>query len=165
MDISLSNDDILELIDGKANVLRYSELENYDDINDAMGDNNALLLLYQTTDKNYGHWTCIFRENNKLNFFDPLGIIPDDEIDWIPKNKRKVKYNNNRHLTKLLYNSGYDVVYNEIPLQKESDDINTCGRHCAVRLIFREVPQNNYIKFMENFEDPDLLVTYLTSFK
>ncbi len=163
MDKSLSDKEILNLIDGKANVLTYSELENYDNIDDALGPHNALILLYQTTGENYGHWTCVFKNGNEINFFDPMGIFPDDENKWIPKKNKKVKYDDYLHLTNLLYGSGYNVIYNEVPLQKDDNGINTCGRHCALRLIFRDIPHEKYIKFMKQFDDPDLLVTYLTS--
>lgn len=161
--ISLSDGEILDWIDGKANVLTYSNLENFDDIDDVLGPHNALILLYQTTDPSYGHWVCLFKNGDEINFFDPLGIFPDKEIDLIPKKMRKVFYDDDKHLTRLLYNYGGKIVYNEVPLQKNIDGVNTCGRHVACRLIFRDIPQDDYISFMKKFDDPDHLVTYLTS--
>jgi hypothetical protein len=164
---ALSESEILDLIDGKANVLTYSELENIKNLSDALGENDAFVLLYQTLNKNYGHWTCVFKVDEfTIEFFDPYGILIDDEMDFVPEYFKNTNYKKFRYLTKLLYDSGYTIIYNEYPLQAESTSdeiINTCGRWVSTRLALRDVPQQEFAKMFLKFEDPDLVVTYLTS--
>jgi hypothetical protein len=164
---ALSESEILDIIDGKANVLTYSELEDIDDLDDALGKYGAFVLLYQTLSKNYGHWTCVFKvDDDTVEFFDSYGILVDDELNFVPEHFKNMNYKKFRHLTKLLYDSGYKVIYNEYPLQAESSSdeiINTCGRFVATRLALRDIPQQEFAKIFLKFDDPDLLVTYLTS--
>lgn len=164
---ALSETDILNIIDGKANVLTYSELENIDNLDDALGEYGALVLLYQTLNKNYGHWTCVFKvDDNTVECFDSYGILVDDEMNFVPEHFRNINYKKFRHLTNLLYDSGYKVIYNEYPLQAEStsdDVINSCGRWVSCRIALRDMPQQEFAKFFLKFDDPDLFVTYLTS--
>lgn len=164
--IPLSESDILNLIDDKANVLTYRELEEYDNINDALGNHKALILLYETK-PNYGHWTCVFKVGkNKIQFFDSYGLFIDDEMNFVPNIFKETNYNDYRHLSKLLYNSGYKIYYNNYKLQSDSTDeqqINTCGRFVAVRLALRDLTEDQFANIFLRFDDPDLLVTYLTS--
>lgn len=161
MNYSLSNGDINKLLDGKCNIMSYDQLSKYDNIDSAMGKYGALILLYQTK-QNYGHWCCVFkRNNNTIEFFDPYGLFPDDELEFVPKNMRKVLNEDYPHLTWLLYNSGYKKIdYNSKQLQKFKGDVNTCGRHCAVRIMLRNLPIDEYIKFLG--KDPDKKVLELT---
>lgn len=167
---SLSDDEILDLINREANVLSYSQLEGFGNIDEALGPYKALILLYQTTSPQYGHWVCVFRDKRgKINFFDPLGIIPDDENKWIPRSKRVVHYDDDKHLTRLLFNNGESIVYNEVPVQKDKEGINTCGRHVALRLLYRDIPQKKYIRDLKEMAKKskvpiDHLVSVLTNF-
>lgn len=161
---AFSSSEILQIIDGKANLLTYSELEKYKTLDDALGKYGALVLLYQTKSKNYGHWVAVFKVNkNTVEFFDSYGIFPDDEIDFVPKNFRRVNYKKFRHLDQLLLDSHYKIIYNEYKLQSDELGTNTCGRWVAVRLLMRKVSQQKFAKFFLRFEDPDWLITYLTS--
>lgn len=161
MNYSLSNGDINKLLDGKCNIMSYDQLNNYNNIDSAMGKYGALVLLYQTK-QNYGHWCCVFKRNNDtIEFFDPYGLFPDDELEFVPNNMRNVLGEDYPHLTWLLYNSGYKKIdYNSKQLQKFKEDVNTCGRHCVVRIMMRNLSIDEYIKFLG--KDPDKKVLELT---
>jgi hypothetical protein len=162
MDIALSDKAIMRLINGKANLMTYSELQTYDDIDEALGKNNAMVLLYETS-KNFGHWVCVFKVNkNTIEHFDSYGMKPDDELKFIPEYFREVNYEKIPHLTYLLYNSGYNVIYNEFKLQKKKKGVNTCGRWVSVRLIYRVIPQKVFAKFFLEYTNPDKIVVDLT---
>lgn len=163
MEKALSDKDILRLINGKANLLTYQELQNYDNLDDALGKYGALVLLY-TTRRNFGHWIAVFKVNkNKIEVFDSYGLIPDDEIKFVDSYFRKMNYQKIPHLTYLLYHSGYNVIYNEYQLQSQKPGINTCGRWVATRLKYRNIPQKKFAKFFLNYKNPDKIVTHLTS--
>lgn len=167
---SLSGDDILKLIDYKANLMTYPELTKCDDINKCLGKHGALILLYETK-KNYGHWVCLIRHNKKhIEFFDSYNFFPDDELNFIPEKFRKISNQSYPHLTYLLLKSNANIEYNHARLQKFTIDpdehIATCGRHVATRINLRKIPLDEYIKIMKGNKecDPDTIVTFLTSF-
>lgn len=162
MDIALSDKDIMRLIKGKANLLTYTELQKYNNIDQVLGPYSALVLLYETS-KNFGHWVCVFKVNeNTIEHFDSYGLKPDDELKFIPEYFREVNYEEIPHLTYLLYNSGYNVIYNEFKLQKKKKGINTCGRWVATRLIYRMIPQKVFAKFFLEYNNPDEIIVQLT---
>lgn len=163
MDIALSDHDIMQLIDYKANLMTYAELQRYNSIEKAMGPHRALVLLYETKD-NFGHWTCVFfAEDNLIEHFDSYGLFPDDELKFIPEYYRVQNYEKIPHLTYLLYKSKNRVLYNEYKLQKKAKGINTCGRWVSARLINRHIPQQEFAKYFLSFDDPDQAVTDYTN--
>jgi len=160
---SFSEDELLKLVDYKANLLSYPELSKYNNIFEAMGKHKALILIYLSKE-NYGHWVCVFEhKNGSIEFFDPYSMKPDDEIKYIPSNFRKISGQNVPHLTALLYNTGRQIIYNEYKLQKLVNDNNTCGRWVGMRLILRHLSIKQFAKlFMNKKIGSDFLVTLLT---
>lgn len=159
---SLSDSEITDYLDGKCKILTYEQLCDYDNIFDAMGPYEALVLLYLTRER-YGHWCCCFTQDNSIVFFDSYSAIPDDELDYIPKKVRDRFCENYPHLTKLLYESERPIEYNEFVLQAKGNGISTCGRWTCVRLKYRDIPTSNFAKlFRGQTESPDWIVTALT---
>lgn len=164
---SLSNFDIFNLLEGKCNVMTYPELTQYDNIDDAMGLYDAVVLLYETQ-QNFGHWTLFFKyddnDNETIEFFDPYGLFPDDELEYVPMNFRKIEGEYYPYLTYLLYKSNYDIVYNNHRLQEKKNDINSCGRHVVTRLIFRDLDIDDYFKLIKKTGlSSDQFVLYITN--
>lgn len=55
------------------------------------------------------------------------------------------------------------MVYNKTKFQKVDDDIATCGRHCVIRLLFKDLPLPKYAKMIEKSGmSPDEFVTRKT---
>lgn len=162
---SLSNDDISKLLDKKVKILTYPELANYKSIDELLHPYDKVVILYLTSE-NYGHWTCLFKIDDKnIEFFDPYAFKPDDELKMIPVHFRKSNGQYKSHLSHLLYKCNYIVNYNDFRIQKFVRDVNTCGRHCIVRLLFNKLMIDDYIKILKKSKlSPDYIVTYLTSF-
>lgn len=161
---SLSSKDVLKLVDNKANLLIYHQLTKYNNIDDALGKYGALILLYETK-KNYGHWTLVFkRDKNTIEMFDSYGIFIDDELNFVPKNFKKEGKETYPYLTYLLYNSGYNIEYNDKQLQSKKIGTATCGRWTAVRLLLRYISIEKFIKLFTGNKcfNPDDLVTLIT---
>lgn len=166
--IDLSGSDILRMVDNKARVIAYHELEKYASIDDVLSVNGAVIILYQTTE-NYGHWVCLFKiDDSKLEFFDSLGLSVDAELLIAPEfnksmNKGKLVY----HLSKLIEQSNYTIVNNKTKLQKFAEDINTCGRFVVTRIIFRRYPISVYVHMMTKNQhyNADEWVSVLTILK
>ncbi len=163
---SFSARDILDMVDHKANLITYPQLLKYETIDEAMGKYGALVLLYETREY-YGHWCTIFKLNkNTLEFFDPYGIIIDDELKFINKKFRQESNQDFPYLTKLLYNSKYKITYNHHQFQKYGHNINTCGRWVSLRLIFRKLSLKQFIKLFDlKGINNDWLVTALTLYE
>ena len=140
---SLSGAEILKLLDNKCNLVQYSDLHSIKSIDDLLGVHKKCILLYHTS-QDYGHWCCIYENNNTIFFFDSYGIVPDDELKFLPIGLKKELNSNHRYLTELLYNSGKPVEYNQYKLQKRTGEITTCGKWCVNRLRFPDISVNEY---------------------
>ena len=57
------------------NVVFYEDLYNYNNI-DSLLKNNAVILMYRSSPF-FGHWTCLIRSGDKIEFFDSYGDLPD----------------------------------------------------------------------------------------
>lgn len=154
----LSGQDILGMIDGKANLLPNSKLVEYDNIDDVLGPHGACVLLYDRPDGQPGHWSCLVKTNaHTIVFFCPYGLKPDGALKFI---------GGKPYLSNLLAQSGYDVIYNNKRLQRFMKDVNVCGRWVAGFLILRHIPLPIFIKlFTKNkYYDADFFITALTMF-
>jgi hypothetical protein len=165
-EIELSDSDIRTALDDRLNLITYEDLEQYNSIDDVLGEHGACIILYQR-ERFEGHWTCLWRsnKNNVLWFYDPMGIEMDTEVKL---SKFQLRVHNGQevlHLTHLIEQSNYTVISNTFEHQKNARTINTCGRHCVTRLLFRELNPTQYNTFITNgFSgmDPDDSVSMLT---
>jgi hypothetical protein len=165
--IALSDANMFNLLDGKANIVLYPNLLNYKDIDELLGPYGMCVLLFMAT-KNYGHWVGIFKHNNHtVSFFNSYGGYPDDSLKYIPYHFAKVNNEDVPYLSILLDKSPYDLTYNEYKYQKRDSNIRTCGRHVAVRLFCRSMSDDEYHEYIKHFTEKfninaDEMVTLLT---
>jgi hypothetical protein len=145
----LSGFDILHHLKNKSNILRYEDLEDYDTIESALGKYKKLVLLYPVKNSESGHWCCLFQKGNVIYFFDSYGLIPDKEETFMT-NEYKAKFDPKlyRYLTKLLFESGKEIDYNQYKFQ--GPDTETCGYHVICRLIFSNMNANQYYKLFKS---------------
>lgn len=114
-------------------------------------DYDPFILLYQL---HYpvGHWTCIFLNDEGINYFDPTGTVPDEllktNFDHIAgRQKMGADYTYlNKLLLETMQETGLELIYNEKPLQM--DGTNTCGHHVFMRLMFKDLPNDDYNKVL-----------------
>lgn len=159
MDYSLSDKEIKKLLNNKVKIITHNKIKDYNNINNLLGKYNKCIILYRNA-LNYGHWTCLFRNNNGINFFDSYGNKPDKLLNFIPNNLNKILEQDHNNLIKLLYNSKENIFYNEYPLQEFKKKINTCGRWCVFRLICEDLNEHEFYKLFKNkgFK-PDEIIT------
>jgi hypothetical protein len=165
-EISLSDGDLRTLTDGKCRVMLYSDLMNFDNIDAVLNPHGAVILLYQTNDRLYGHFVCLFRDatqKNRLIFYDSYGRKMDEQLEYSIYNIRNMG-GLVPHLSDLIHKSNYSVTSNTKRMQKNNKDDNTCGRYAALRIIFRELSndQFNYMLASNKHYDADYAVTILT---
>ena len=177
-DILLSDKQVKKIIGGKSKLIAYPELAQYSSIDDLFGDCNKIILLYvneMNDNSMVGHWCLLTRvkRGNKtiVEFQDPYGYVPDKEMDFYDEHWKSQSGQDHNYLTRLLYNFSLDpnheVHYNELPMQKDDPNINTCGRHIGLRGHFYKIPLEQYQKIFKNLKnkgyDLDDIVTKLTN--
>lgn len=170
-DKALSNFDILNIIDKKANIVLYPDLYKYKTLDQVLEPYEAAFILFESKPR-YGHWTLIFKLNeNTVEFFNPYGGIntgfPDESLKYIPKDFALMSNQNIPYLSLLMLKSPYQLSYNEFRMQKHNPNIKTCGRHCCVRFICKYLDSYQYKNLItllcnEIKLNSDELVTLLT---
>jgi hypothetical protein len=163
-DIDLSGNDIMRITEGKTNMLSYDKLEEYNNIDEVLGPHGCVVILYQTKE-NTGHWVCLFkRDGNVLEFFDPYGLVLDQELPLSTYNLQRHNGVLTPHLTALIKQSSYKVSNNIHKLQEFKHDVNTCGRWVSLRVKWRSKSLSEFIKLLttnENYNG-DFWVSALT---
>lgn len=147
--IALSNHDILNLLSNKCNIILYPDLYKYNSINEILEPYDSCIILYEAKPK-YGHWCAINKiNNNDIEFFNPYGGLVDNSLNYIPNSFRKKTNQLYPYLTKLMYNSPYNLFYNEFKFQKKGYDIKTCGRHCVIRTLLKKLDIYEYKELLD----------------
>lgn len=161
---STSGQDIINFLGYPVNVISYPDIYKYQSLDQLMTPNNACIILYEWKN-GYGHWVCIFRNNDLVvQFFDPYSYIPDNEFQFIDTQFKNQHYPDTKYLSKLIYDSGYELDYNDHRLQNQKDHtISTCGLWIGVRLKYRGIPIDTFSKIFHEFPPftPDQLVTMI----
>jgi len=135
------------------------ELKKFTNINQILKKPiDYCIILFQDSE-NTGHWVCLLKYHNIIEFFDSYGQSPDEVYNYTPKNIRQSLGIENNHLTNLLKKSKFDIIYNTEKYQHDNKnymDINTCGRHCIYRilnLIGKGKTAPEYFKFMKQMKN------------
>jgi len=112
------------------------------------------LILYQLAD--VGHFCCVFKNKEGINFFDSLGIKMDNELYLA---NGKYKNHDFTYLTKLLYEANTKVIFNEYQLQNIKT--STCGHWCAIRMKYYDLFNDEFYKIFKNKKNRDQIVVKL----
>jgi hypothetical protein len=145
-------DDNIRTYFPKARICVYNKLNNIDSIHEFLPNNKSYFFMLIEDSPNRGHWVCMNKLNNVIEFFDSYGGAPDTQLKWMGKENNKMLGQGHHRLSELLKDSGCKVVYNPIHYQQENEDIKTCGRHCCLRIkkMLEGKNLDDYNKFMEN---------------
>lgn len=172
-DVALSDTEVLKLINGRANLILYPNLYKYQTIDEVLGKYGACIILYEAVPR-YGHWCCIFKVNDKLlEYFNPYGGfhegIPDESLKHIPMDFRLKTKQFYPYLSILMYESPYQLSYNEHQFQKHGSNIKTCGRWCALRIVFKNYSLGQFYDLIESLKQKfnissDQVATLLTMY-
>jgi len=135
-------DDDLRYYFSKARILKYNQLVQYSSIEALLPEERDFCFLLIEDSPNRGHWVALLRHHNQIEFFDSFGGKVDSQLSWSCPSVRRGLGQCKTHLSDLLNQSPFEVVYNPIPYQQDGQDINTCGRHCVLRIVSRFSPEN-----------------------
>jgi hypothetical protein len=160
----LSDTDIRTILGNDINMLSYPELENFNHIDQIFDRQGRCVLLFLTVDERTGHWLCLHKDKeDSIHYFDPYGRGVDKDKNWLSRSKLQELHQDKPSLMKLLRNSGKKVYFNTYDFQDDRDGINTCGRHCAVRLLFKDLDLEDYRNMIrESNLSPDAFVSKIT---
>lgn len=166
----MSDSDILSVVKGKCNVIKYRDLYKYQSVDELLYPYDACVILYETR-PNYGHWVALTKHNNLIEYFNSYGDLgkggrygmPDSELAFIDRQFVKDSGQDNMYLTKLLSadDCNYDLSYNEFPFQKMDNQSATCGKWAAIRILLKELPLADF-KDLFYGKYSDNLVAFLT---
>jgi hypothetical protein len=132
------------------NVIKYSELINYDSIYQLLPKERSYKIILIESEKNSGHWTAIMRYKDTIEYFDSYGVSPDGELKFINIIKKKILGQDHHYLTELLRNvSDKKVIYNKMKFQKLKNGSATCGRWIILRLLM----MRDFFYTLEDFQD------------
>ena len=80
---SMDDSDIRYYLGKDVPILKYSELSKYKMIEQLLPKHKSFfILLYPVTSEMSGHWTCMTRFNNTIEYFDSYGGLPDSPFKW-----------------------------------------------------------------------------------
>lgn len=162
MRIALSGEQLLAALHHNSYILPYNELKTINNIITLLTKYGSVILLYETSPR-VGHWICLILHSSTrtIEFFDSYGFKPDDESKFIPEEMWKMNYLS--ILLKRASDQGYNIEYNEVPLQNINDKtIATCGRWVVFRLLNKNIPLDLFQQRFKYYRDRDYIVTQLT---
>jgi len=154
-----SNTDIERWL-GDDCIIKYSDLAEYNTINDLLPNNKDFKIILIESSANSGHWVAVMRYNNIIEYFNSYGTKPEYDFKFIPTVIKHLLGQGGNLLTKLLKtkNKGQKIYYNKRKLQKIVDGVNTCGRHVVARCLAMKIgwELDDYInKVDEKVEETD----------
>jgi len=157
----LSGEDISKFFNGKVKIVIYSEINNYDTIDQLLHPYDRVVILFERK-KGVGHWCSLHRnKKGEIYFFDPYGIKPPNQLKYSTGMNR---YLNQRRNTLLDLFEDHLIKYNDVPLQKWKGNINTCGRFVIARLSCPELNSYEFADLIKSqTNDPDKFITKITN--
>lgn len=127
-------------------VMKYSDLGDYERLEDIFEPGIPGVLLLYETKLNTGHWCMLIKHKDRIEFFDSYAMLPDDQIKFTPKAFRSEGGMDIPVLSWLMLYSKYPIEYNHNQFQKWSDKIGTCGRWAGFRYKLMDVPLDDFIE-------------------
>lgn len=146
---ALSNDNIQSKVNCK--FILYQDMYRINNISELLP---KCLILYQLA--TIGHFCCVFINSEGINFFDPLGYFPDDELKLVSGGAPKHDFT---YLNKLLWNTDIPIIYNDYKFQ--SKNTSTCGHWCCIRMIYSKLTNDEFISCFKNIAEKDDLIVKL----
>lgn len=122
---------------GDGKVIKYSDLANYNNINDLLPNDKDFRIILIESSVNQGHWVAVMKYGDILEYFNSYGTKMEHDFKFIPTMVKHLLGQGGNLLTNLLKTKGKDqkVYYNKKRLQEINDNVNTCGRWVVCRIL------------------------------
>jgi hypothetical protein len=162
--IPTGDDVIRKHLGAGTRIITYPDLNHFKTLKQLLPKKDSKVVLLYLTEPNSGHWTCLHRNGDTVEFFCSYGSKIDDPLTWITQQKRQELNTDYPKLTELFDNDTlFKKTYNPIDYQSERDhSIATCGKHVICRLKHTDLDLPHYHLLMtelkkkyklKNFDD------------
>jgi len=159
----ISDADIEKYLDkeGIDNIIKYSDLKNYNNIDDLIPDEEGYKIILIENKLDSGHWVVLLKykidDKPTIEWFNSYGFKPSVDLNFISYYMNKLLGQGYDDLNNILNNSTdkYDIIYNKKRFQANVPNINTCGRWILNRIImFKHFKMDlyEYIDFIEQLQ-------------
>lgn len=159
----LTGTEIRDFVKDKYPLHMYQDLGRVNNLHDILGPQNACIILFPVQSATSGHYTAIiyYEEINTLHYFDSYGFDWNQELKY--SNQPITKQNLIGKLFANAQQQGMKVTFNQNRYQVLKDGVNTCGKHCIMRLKFKYLREDEYGRLMRHQKyTPDEIVTMAT---
>lgn len=146
---ALSNDDIQRILKPDTRIFTYPDFATFDTIDDAFDDLGRCIFLFLTESKTAGHWLCMMKRGDTIEYWDSYGEKPEAQRSWLSQDELEELGQGEPYLLNLLQQSGYKVYYNTHKYQKTSPIDNECGRWCCARLVCKDISNDEFLKLVK----------------
>jgi hypothetical protein len=134
-----------------ADIIKYSDLKNYNDITDLLPDEKSARIILIEDKYNSGHWVAIMRYGKTIEYFNSYGAKWDTDWKFVNRMARIILGENTNEMTRLMDKAkqdGWNTIWNEKAFQKVSNQVQTCGRWCVLRIEMMKMGYN-----LKEFQD------------
>lgn len=134
----MMSDSDIERYLGDDCIIKYSDLANYSNINELLPKDTDFKVILTEQQYNSGHWCCLLKYKNIIEWFDSYGMRPDGQFSYISTITKHLLGQGGNMLSKLLKDSkrkDQKVFYNKRRFQVSQDHVNTCGRWVVARIL------------------------------
>jgi len=115
--------------------LKYSDLKNYSNIDELLPNDKDFKIILIEQENNIGHWVCVMKYEDTIEYFNPYGIKVDNDKKFIGRIKNTLLGQHDDILSRMMEESPYKCIYSKKRFQKMKTEIQTCGRWCILRII------------------------------
>lgn len=131
--------------------LYYPDLQHLTNADQLFDKQGRCAILFLTTSLYHGHWTCLMKRGDTIEYWDSYGGYgADGERKWLSHKELVNLHEDQPLLSNLLRNTKYNILYNPFPYQSHSPQTNTCGKHCITRLYYKELKEPHYHKMIRD---------------
>lgn len=167
--IPLSGEDLVTMATKMGNphtkFYLYRQLASIKSVDQLMSGVNSAFILFDVVadgqQEPIGHWNVVIRNDHGVSVYDPYGLSLSQDL---------VLTGEPPYLEMIL-GSGPPIEDSKFKHQKFKDELNTCGRHTAVRSVFWFMTNAQYNDFVivplardRIVKDPDAFVSLMTAF-
>lgn len=157
----LSDQDIRNVL-GDVGFVLYPDLEDMEHIDECFDNMGRCILFCPNASPTSGHYTCMIRYKDYIEFFDPYGEKPEGFKKELSKSRLEQLDIDKPFLTRLMRESKIPVYYNTKAFQSSSPETATCGKHCITRLLYAPYSLDKYAAIVKKSKlSPDDFVTGL----
>jgi hypothetical protein len=145
----LSNQDIQDILAPDTEIHIYPDFASMSSIDEAFDKLGRCIFLFLTESKSAGHWLCMIKRGDTIEYWDSYGKPPEEQRNWLSQEELDALNEGEPYLMNLLEQSGYKVYYNTHKYQKESSKDNECGRWVVARLVCKDISNDEFLKLVK----------------